>query len=76
MTNIVEDRRPFSKEVATYLMDTFMVAGQEISVNVLDPIGGGQGDFARALIEVVGKNRRIIGLGLDRLTVVGRKPLA
>ena len=74
MTDLVVDRHPFSKEIATYLLDTFMVAGQEISVNVLDPIGGGRGDFARGLIEVVGKNRRNIGLGLDRLTVVGRKP--
>lgn len=75
MTNIVVDRHPFSKEIATYVMDTFMVAGQEISVNVLDPIGGERGEFARRLIEVIGKNRRNIGLGLDRLTVIGQKPI-
>lgn len=75
MTNLVIERHPFSKEIATYLMDTFMVAGQEISVNVLDPIGGGRGELARQLIEKVGRNRRSIGLGLDRLTVVGRKPI-
>ena len=65
-----------------------MVAGQEISANVLDAIGGGQGDVARGLIEAVGRNRRNIELdpdyphngrriyGLDRLTVIGRKPVA
>ena len=74
MKNIVVDRHPFSTEIATYLMDTFMVAGQEISVNVLDSVGGGRGDFARGLIEAVGRNRRNIGLSLDRLTVVGQKP--
>ena len=75
MTDLVVDRHPFSKEIATYLLDTFMVAAQEISVNVLDPLGEGRGDFARGLIEVVGKNRRNIELGLDRLIVIGRKPL-
>ena len=73
MTDIVVDRHPFSKDIATYLIDTFMIAGQELSVNVLDGIGGGRGDVARGLIEIVGKNRRNIGLDLDRLTVVGRK---
>ena len=53
-----------------------MVAGQEISANVLDAIGGGQGDVARGLIEAVGRNRRNIELGLDRLTVIGRKSVA
>ena len=76
MTGIVVDRHPFSREIATYLLDTFMVAGQEISANVLDAIGGGQGDVARGLIEAVGRNRRNIELGLDRLTVIGRKPVA
>lgn len=73
MTNIIVDRRPFSKEIATYVLDTFMVAGQEISVNVLDSIGGGRGDIARRLIEAVDRNRRNIGLSLDRLTVIGQK---
>ncbi|KAL9122403.1 MAG: hypothetical protein Q9187_001040 [Circinaria calcarea] len=76
MTNIIVDRHPFSKEIATYLLDTFMVAGQEISANVLDSTGGGRGDIARRLIEEVGRNRRNIGLGLDRLTVIGQKPIA
>ena len=76
MTEIVVDRHPFSREIAAYLLDKFMLAGQEISVNVLDAIGGGQGDVARGLIESVGRNRRNIELGLDRLTVIGRKSVA
>ena len=76
MKNIIVDRHPFSKEITTFLLDTFMVAGQEISVNVLDSIGGGRGDVARKLIEEVGRNRRSISLTLDRLTVIGQKPTA
>lgn len=73
MTNIIMDRHPFPRDVATYLMDTFMVACQEISVNVLDCIGGGRGDVARGLIEEIGRNRRNTGISLDRLTVIGQK---
>lgn len=53
-----------------------MLASQEISENVLDPMGEGQGQYARHLIHVVEKYRRNIGLSLDRLMVVGQKPKA
>jgi hypothetical protein len=74
MTDVVVDRRPFSPHIATFLLDTFMVASREISTNVLDPLGDGRGDVSRGYIEAVRKHRRNIALGLDRLTVIGRKP--
>ncbi|RDL41295.1 S-adenosyl-L-methionine-dependent methyltransferase [Venustampulla echinocandica] len=73
LTEIVTDRNPFSPEVTTYMLDTFMVAAEEISYNVLDRIGGGQGDVARGLIEKVTQNRRNMSIQLDRLVTVGRK---
>ena len=51
-----------------------MVASQEISANVLDNLGGGQGDVARALVEKVGKNRGNTAFNLERVITVGRKP--
>jgi hypothetical protein len=75
MTDIEVERVPFSKEVTTFLLDTFMVASREISVNMLDPLGGGRGDTARGYIEAVGRNRKHIEVALDRLTVIGRKRL-
>ena len=74
MTDIIVERRPFSPHIATFLLDTFMVASLEISTNMLDPLGGGRGDVSRGYIKAVGKQRRNIALGLDRFTVIGRKP--
>lgn len=74
--NVISERHPFPKDIATFLLDTFMLASQEISENVLDPMGEGQGQYARHLIHVVEKYRRNIGLSLDRLMVVGQKPKA
>ena len=48
----------FAPEIATLLLDTWMMASLEISMNVLDKLGGGGGDVARELIEKVGWNRR------------------
>lgn len=62
MGDIVVDRRPFSRAISTFLMYTFLVGAQEISINVLDRIGEGRGDVARALMEAVGKNRRKLDL--------------
>lgn len=60
----------------TLLLDTWMMASQEISVNILDHLGGGQGDVARGLIEKVGKNRGNTAFNLQRVITVGQKPAA
>lgn len=52
-----------------------MMASQEIAANVLDGLGGGQGDVARALVEEVGKNRGNTAFNLERVVTIGRKPL-
>ena len=52
-----------------------MLAAQEISLNVLDHLGGGQGEVARSLIEKCRQNRRNLTVQLDRLVTIGRKPL-
>ena len=73
--NIVVDRRPFSRDKTTFLLDTFIVASHELSVKVLDPLGGGRGEISRHYIEAISKNRRGIEVALDRLTVIGQKRL-
>ncbi|KAL9122401.1 MAG: hypothetical protein Q9187_001038 [Circinaria calcarea] len=74
--NVVVDRHKFSQEIVTLLLDTWMMASQEISVNVLDRLGGGQGDVARGLIEEVGKNRQNTAFNLQRVITIGQKPAA
>ena len=76
LENIVVDRHKFSQEIVTLLLDTWMMASHEISVNVLDQLGGGQGDMARGLIEEVGKNRQNTAFNLQRVITVGQKPAA
>lgn len=74
LENVIVDRHKFSTEVVTLLLDTWMVASQEISVNILDGLGGGQGDVARRLIEEVGKNRQNTAFNLQRVVTIGQKP--
>ncbi|RDL41293.1 S-adenosyl-L-methionine-dependent methyltransferase [Venustampulla echinocandica] len=75
LSNVIVDRHKFSTEIATLLLDTWMVASQEISANILDGLGGGQGDVARALVEEVGKNRGNTAFNLERVITIGQKPL-
>ncbi|KAL9133027.1 MAG: hypothetical protein Q9175_005797 [Cornicularia normoerica] len=74
LKNILVDRRSFPDEIVTFLMDTFMVASEEISYNVLDKLGERRGDKARALIAEVGRNRGTTAFNLDRVVTVARKP--
>lgn len=74
LDSVVVDRRRFAQEVVTLLLDTWMIASEEISVNVLDRLGGGRGDVMRALIEEAGKNRQNTSFNLERVITVGRKP--
>jgi hypothetical protein len=68
------DRRKFAKDVVTLLLDTWMMASQEISANILDKLGEGRGDTMRGFIEEVGKNRQNTSFNLDRVITIGRKP--
>ena len=70
------ERRKFAPEIATLLLDTWMMASQEISTNVLDKLGEGRGDVARGLIEEVGKNRDNTTFNLQRVVTVGRKAVS
>jgi hypothetical protein len=67
------DRRKFAPEIATLLLDTWMMASQEISANVLDKLGEGRGDVARALVEEVGRNRGNTAFNLQRVVTIGKK---
>lgn len=43
LENIVVDRHKFSQEIVTLLLDTWMMASHEISVNVLDQSAAAKG---------------------------------
>ncbi|EPE24313.1 S-adenosyl-L-methionine-dependent methyltransferase [Glarea lozoyensis ATCC 20868] len=73
LSEIVTERAPFATDVAAYMLDTFLLAAEELSFNVLDHLGGGQGDVARDLIKQVERERRDITIQLDRLIAVGRR---
>ena len=75
LQKVLVDRQPHSKESLTFLLDAFMVASEEISHNLLDKIGGGQGDVARGLIAEVAENRETTAFHLDRVTTIAQKPL-
>ena len=75
LEKVAVDRRKFAKEISTLLLDTWMMSTHEISVNVLDKLGGGRGDIMRGYIEEVGKNRQNTAFNLERVITVGRKPL-
>ncbi len=73
LSSIVVDSRNFAPEVTTLLLDTWMMASQEISTNVLDKLGGGRGDVARGLVEEVGRNRENTAFNVQRVVTIGRK---
>ena len=74
LEDVIVDRRAFGKEIAPLLLDTWMMATQEIATNVLDKLGGGRGDKMRRLIEEVGIHRQDTCFNLDRVITVGKKP--
>ncbi len=75
LVDIIEDRHPFPMESVPSQLDASMVATTEFTYNVLDKLGGGQGDVARDMIQKISLDRQNTGVNHDRLTVVGRKPL-
>lgn len=75
LCNVVVDRRKFDKQVVTLLLDTWMMAAQELSINVLDKLDGGQGDVMRTFIEEVRQNRGNTAFNLDRVITIGQKPM-
>jgi hypothetical protein len=75
LCNVLVDRSKFDKQVVTLLLDTWIMAAQEFSVNVLDRLGGGQGDVMRGFIEEVRQNRGNTAFNLDRVITIGQKPM-
>ena len=75
LRNVIVDRRKFDKQVVTLLLDTWMMAAQELSANVLDKLGAGQGDIMRDFIEELRKNRGNTPFNLDRVITIGQKPM-
>lgn len=75
LQSVVVDRRKFAKEIVTLLLDTWMMATHEISVNVLDELGEGRGDVMRGFMEEVAKNRQNTSFNLERVITIGQKPL-
>lgn len=75
LENVIVDRRKFAKPIATLLLDTWIMAAEEFAFNVLDKLGGGQGDAMRGFIQEVGRNRQNTCFNLDRVITVGQKPL-
>lgn len=74
LINVAADMRMLSPELVSYQLDTALAACEEMSVNVLDALGGGEGDEMRRMIEHVQQNRKSIGYNVGRLTVIGQKP--
>ena len=75
LQHVLVDKRKFDKQIATLLLDTWIMAAQEFTANVLDKLGGGQGDIMRGFIEEVGKDRQNTCFNLDRVVTVSQKPL-
>lgn len=75
LVDIAEDHRPFPKELLQFQLDTALMASEEVSYGAMDPLGGGVGDKARELIAKCFRNRSNTTYNVDRLTVIGRKPL-
>ena len=76
LVDITEDRRPFPKELLTFQLDTALMASEEVSYSVMDPMGGREGERARDLIAKCFRNRSNTAFNIDRLTVIGRKPVS
>ncbi|KAI4195383.1 MAG: hypothetical protein LQ346_003459 [Caloplaca aetnensis] len=75
LVNISEDRRPFPKELLQTQLDAALMACEEVSYGAMDHLGGGRGEKARELIAKCFRNRSHTAYNVDRLTVIGRKPL-
>ncbi len=75
LIDIEEDHRPFPPELLQSQLDTALMASEEVSYGAIDSLGGGRGDKARELIAKCFRNRSNTTYNVDRLTVVGRKPL-
>ena len=74
LVDVFEDWLPFPMHSIPSQLDASMIATTEFTYNVLDKLGGGQGEVARDMIEKISQNRSNTGGQYDRLTVVGRKP--
>ncbi|KAJ4294978.1 hypothetical protein N0V90_006986 [Kalmusia sp. IMI 367209] len=75
LRHVFVDRRRFDEQIVTLLLDTWIMAAQELSSNVLDKLGGGKGDTMRGFIEQVRENRGNTAFNLDRVITIGQKPV-
>lgn len=75
LIDIEEDRRPFPPELLQFQLDTALMASEEVSYGAIDSLGGARGDKARELIAKCFRDRSHTTYNVDRLTVIGRKPL-
>ncbi|TRX93371.1 hypothetical protein FHL15_005646 [Xylaria flabelliformis] len=74
LENVARDNRLFPPELLAFQLDTALMASEEVSYKVLDPMDNGSGDQCRALISEVFRNRQKLAYNVGRLTVVGQKP--
>lgn len=72
---ITTDNRPFPLEFLPFQLDTALMASEEVSVKVLDPMHNGSGERCRELICDVSRHRQSLAYNVGRLTVVGQRPL-
>ena len=61
------------KDITTYSMNKFMIAGQKTNVSVRVRFGGDRDDVERRLIEVVGRNQRTFRTRLGSMNGRGAK---
>lgn len=75
LLNIGTDNRSFPMELLPFQLDTALMASEEVTVKVLDPLRNGSGNRCRKLISEVSRNRQNIAYNVGRLTVIGQRPL-
>lgn len=71
--NIATDNKPFPLELLPFQLDTALMASEEVSFKVLDPMNNGSGERCRELISEVFKQRQSLAYNVGRLTVIGQR---
>lgn len=66
------NRRPFSKEMMLFQLDTALMASEEVSYNAMDAISG---EKTRDLIRKCFASRDEKAFNVGRLTAIGRRPM-
>jgi hypothetical protein len=74
LVDVKVDNREFPPELLAFLLDTALMASEEMSYKALDPLGGGLGEKCRELISAVFQKRQKMAYNVGRLTVVAQVP--